>query len=130
MRRGDHARLKYCTARSCFCAAAREENVPRFFRFPVFASFLREYKRYSPDCNLRTMRKRCRIEGMSWQTKKDAFASHGLVTDRSLTPRDHLRGRSAIHVGLIEYGVRSHVRRPGGKHLLFAIHQIAGVKCR
>ncbi len=40
-----YARLKYCTARSCFRAAAREENVPRFFRFPVFASFLREYKR-------------------------------------------------------------------------------------
>ena len=54
------ARLKYCTARSCFCAAARDENVPRFFRFPVFPSFLREYKRYSPDCNLRIMEGRCR----------------------------------------------------------------------
>jgi hypothetical protein len=54
---GPHPRLKYCTARSCFCAAARDENVPRFFRFPVFASFLREYKRYSPDCNLRIMKK-------------------------------------------------------------------------
>ena len=53
-----HARLKYCTARSCFCAAARDENVPRFFRFPVLASFLREYKRYSPDCSLRIMQKK------------------------------------------------------------------------
>ena len=38
----DYPRLKYCTARSCLCAAAREENVPRFFRLPLFASFLRE----------------------------------------------------------------------------------------
>ena len=37
-----HTRLKYWTARSCFWAAARDENVPRFFRFPVFVSFLRE----------------------------------------------------------------------------------------
>jgi hypothetical protein len=36
------ALLKYCTARSCFRAAARDENVPRFLRFPVFASFFRE----------------------------------------------------------------------------------------
>jgi hypothetical protein len=53
-----HARLKYCMALSCFCAAARDENVPRFFRFPVFASFLREYKRYSPDCSLRIIEKK------------------------------------------------------------------------
>ncbi len=37
-----YVRLKYCTARSCFSAAAREANVPKFFLFPVFASFLRE----------------------------------------------------------------------------------------
>src|SRR5215813_10134870 len=42
-------RLKYCTAFSCFSAAARVPNVPRFFLLPVFGSFLREYKRYSPD---------------------------------------------------------------------------------
>src|SRR5258706_5344550 len=42
-------RLKYCTARSCFSASARVPNVPRFFRLPVFESFLREYSRYSPD---------------------------------------------------------------------------------
>ena len=35
-------RLKYCTARSCFSAAARVSNVPRFLRLPVFASTLRE----------------------------------------------------------------------------------------
>lgn len=49
------ARLKYCTARSCFLAAASEEKVPKFFRLPVFTSFLREYKRYPPDCSLRIM---------------------------------------------------------------------------
>jgi hypothetical protein len=53
-----YPRLKYCTARSCFCAADREENVPKFFRFPVLASFLREYRRYSPDGNLRIMQKK------------------------------------------------------------------------
>ena len=47
--------LKYCTARSCFLAAASEENVPRFFLFPVFASFFREYSRNSPDLSLRIM---------------------------------------------------------------------------
>jgi hypothetical protein len=31
-----YRRLKNCTARSCFSAAAREANVPRFRRFPVF----------------------------------------------------------------------------------------------
>ena len=35
-------RLKYWTARSCFSAAARVSNVPRFLRFPVFGSTLRE----------------------------------------------------------------------------------------
>jgi hypothetical protein len=53
-----HPRLRYCTARSCFCAAAREANVPRFLRFPVFAFFFREYSRYSPDCSLRIMKLR------------------------------------------------------------------------
>jgi hypothetical protein len=33
--------------------------VPRFFRFPVFGSFLREYRRYCPDASLRIMA--CRI---------------------------------------------------------------------
>jgi hypothetical protein len=34
--------LKYWTARSCFSAASLESKVPRFLRFPVFASALRE----------------------------------------------------------------------------------------
>ena len=38
-------RLKYCTAFSCFFAAARVLNVPRFLRLPVFGFFFREYKR-------------------------------------------------------------------------------------
>src|SRR5258708_4958314 len=42
-------RLKNCTARSCFSAACRLLNVPRFRRLPVFGFFLREYKRYWPD---------------------------------------------------------------------------------
>src|SRR5205823_11197332 len=42
-------RLKYCTAFSCFFAAARVLNVPRFRRFPVFGFFFREYKRYWPS---------------------------------------------------------------------------------
>jgi hypothetical protein len=36
------ARLKNCTARSCFSAASRVLNVPRFLRFPVAASFFLE----------------------------------------------------------------------------------------
>src|SRR5829696_8461403 len=48
-------RLKYCTARSCFSAAARDLKVPRLRRLPVFGLILREYSRYSPDCSLRIM---------------------------------------------------------------------------
>src|SRR6266508_5024118 len=46
-------RLKNCTARSCFCAAASDLNVPRLRRLPLFGSFFREYSRYSPDLSLR-----------------------------------------------------------------------------
>src|SRR5512146_2183296 len=46
-------RLKYCTARSCFSAAARVLNVPRFLRLPVFGSTFCEYRRYSPVLSLR-----------------------------------------------------------------------------
>ena len=35
-------RLKNCTARSCFSAAARDANVPRLRRRPVFGSFFLE----------------------------------------------------------------------------------------
>ena len=48
-------RLKYCTARSCFSAAARDLKVPRLRRRPVFGLSLREYSRYSPDLSLRIM---------------------------------------------------------------------------
>src|SRR6185503_19223292 len=47
--------LKYCTARSCFSAAARDLNVPRLLRLPVFGFFLREYNRYSPLLSFRIM---------------------------------------------------------------------------
>src|SRR3984885_8347170 len=47
-----------------------------------------------------------------------------------LTTCNHLLGSPAIHVGLIEYRVRPHVGWPGGQHLLLAVNQIAGVKCR
>ena len=33
-----HPCLKYWISRSCFSAASRVENVPRFFRLPVFLS--------------------------------------------------------------------------------------------
>ena len=46
-------RLKYCTARSCFFAASRVSNVPRFLRFPVFGFFFTEYSRYLPDFSFR-----------------------------------------------------------------------------
>jgi hypothetical protein len=48
-------RLKYCTARSWALAFSSVVNVPRLRRLPVFTFFLREYKRYSPDFNLRIM---------------------------------------------------------------------------
>jgi len=35
-------RLKNCTARSCFAAAARELNVPKFRRLPVLGFLFRE----------------------------------------------------------------------------------------
>ena len=33
------ARLKYCTAFSCFSAACLVLNVPKFFRFPLASFF-------------------------------------------------------------------------------------------
>jgi hypothetical protein len=46
----------------------------------------------------------------------------------NLTPRHHLPGSSAIHVGLIEYGIRSHMCWPGGQHLLLTVNQIARIE--
>src|SRR5688572_13114870 len=47
--------LKYCISRSCFRAAAKLENVPRFLRLLVLRFFFLEYNRYCPDRNLRIM---------------------------------------------------------------------------
>ncbi len=52
-------RLKNWMARSCFSAAARVANVPRFRRFPVRGSIFREYNRYSPDLSLRIISPSC-----------------------------------------------------------------------
>jgi hypothetical protein len=60
-------RLKNWTARSCFFAAAIEENVPKFRRLPVLGFFLREYNRYSPDCNFRIMQERCELTDAGWR---------------------------------------------------------------
>src|SRR5215211_8816549 len=46
-------RLKNSTSCSCFLAASRVLNVPRFRRLPVFGSFFTEYRRYLPDLSLR-----------------------------------------------------------------------------
>jgi hypothetical protein len=48
----------------------------------------------------------------------------------SLAPRHHFCRRPTIHVGLIEYDVRSHVCWPRGQHLLLAHDQIGRVKGR
>ena len=42
-------------ARSCFSAACRVRNVPKFRRLPVLGFFLREYNRYLPDLSFRIM---------------------------------------------------------------------------
>jgi|HubBroStandDraft_2_1064218.scaffolds.fasta_scaffold56096_2 hypothetical protein len=91
-----HARLKYCTARSCFCAAARDENVPRFFLFPVFASFLREYKRYSPDCSLRIIEKRMLCLYRSVGKEKDAGQLSSCAVEEPLSRRCSERPRTEI----------------------------------
>jgi hypothetical protein len=45
--------LKNWTARSCFSAASRLLNVPRFRLMPVFGLTFREYNRYLPDFSFR-----------------------------------------------------------------------------
>ena len=47
---------------------------------------------------------------------------------RGLASRNHFLGSTTVYVGLIEHDVRSHMRGPGGQHLLLAVNQIAGVK--
>ena len=46
----------------------------------------------------------------------------------NLAAGHHFCRRPTIHVGLIEYDVRSHVCWPGGQHHLLAVHQIGGVE--
>jgi hypothetical protein len=48
--------LKYCTARSCFFAAASVLNVPRFLRLFVFGFFFLEYSLYPPEANFRIIK--------------------------------------------------------------------------
>jgi hypothetical protein len=45
--------LKYWISRSCFWAAERDLNVPKFLLFPVLGFFFREYSRYPPAASLR-----------------------------------------------------------------------------
>src|SRR5713226_9557857 len=45
--------LKNWTARSCFSAASRVLNVPRFRLRPLLGSIFREYRRYAPVLSLR-----------------------------------------------------------------------------
>src|SRR6201993_909208 len=47
-----------------------------------------------------------------------------------LAPVHHFCGSAAVHVGLIEYNVGSHVCWPGGQHLLLAHHEIGSVETR
>src|SRR6266446_1964036 len=65
--------LKYCTARSCFSAPMRVPNVPRFRRFPVRGSALREYSRYFPGFSFLIMVKPPSLS--SWQRQHPAACS-------------------------------------------------------
>ena len=47
----------------------------------------------------------------------------------SSASRDHLQRRAAVHVGLIEYDIGSHVGWPRGEHLFLTIDKIGSVKC-
>ena len=68
-------RLKYCTARSCFSAASRVSNVPRFRRRFVRGSILREYSRYLPDLSLRIMRANLATDALTSASKTPLYAS-------------------------------------------------------
>ena len=71
--------LKNWTARSCFCAAPSDENVPKFLRLPVFASFLREYSRYFPDFILRIMKRRCVLREPGLETLSHEVLGRGMM---------------------------------------------------
>jgi len=86
-----HFLLKYCTARSCFSAAARVGNVPRFLRFPVFGSFLREYRRYSPDFNFLIIFDRFHFSLVNRQLTSNAHGSIMITPSNSKKRRLHPR---------------------------------------
>src|SRR5215470_10789404 len=48
----------------------------------------------------------------------------------NLAPGHHFRRCPTVHVGLIEYDVRSHVCWPGGQHHLLAVDQVGRVEGR
>ena len=95
------ARLKYCTAFSCASAALRVLNVPRLRRFPVFASFFREYKRYCPELILRIML--CPT-APSWSKRSDALSAfngqcrlhQSIVKSQVIRVWRHVRFRTMI----------------------------------
>src|SRR5579871_5360135 len=62
--------------------------------------------------------RRSRWTGVNWIAKKV----------EALAPVHHLRRRTAVHVGLIEDCVGSHVCWPGGQHLLLAVDQIGSIE--
>ena len=68
-------RLKYCTAFSCASAARLVGNVPRFRRFPVWAFFFREYRRYWPVFSFRIIGK-TPCESVA----NDSYAGYGLLS--------------------------------------------------
>lgn len=67
--------LKYCTAFSCASAARLVVNVPRFRRFPVWAFFFREYRRYWPVFSFRIIGK-IHCESVA----NDSYAGYGLLS--------------------------------------------------
>jgi hypothetical protein len=70
------ARLKNCTARSCFSAAALLLKVPRFRRLPVRGFFFSEYSRYLPEASFRIMGS----ESMGSDSIERPFSTHVAAT--------------------------------------------------
>jgi hypothetical protein len=83
---GPQCFLKYWTSRSCCFAFSKLENVPRLRRFPVDSSFLREYRRYSPDLSLRIIEE--------WMPIPGARAASAVIAqiDTSLVVEIHSEG--------------------------------------
>src|SRR5579872_1357134 len=64
--------------------------------------------------------------GLEWT----GGGSNSKGLSRRLAPRHHFCWRSAIHVGLIEYDVRSHMCWLGSQHHLLAVNQVGRVETR